>query len=234
MTEVPKLSEGAQACIDACKYDMAFRYILLCVRMPRREVIVHTTSYPGKIVSTIPFKVGNNYIDQEITYFVGKAPLQQVFGYLTLSELLSIFCVCKQWRLLLLDVEDKLFRDIAIMKNFCRPSSDIQQYGFTSWKHYLYQRYYDQKNPAEVWETLVNALPPKECIYAVFNYPMINNSRGSLIFISWTPHTAKVQGRLLLTNMRDFVIRAVGDVKMEILATRKNKLAFDNSWAKNM
>jgi cofilin len=86
-----------------------------------------------------------------------------------------------------------------------------------------------QAAPA-TWEDLVKDLPSDDCRYAVFDFhyeTASDGERNKLIFILWTPDTAKIKVKMLYPSTKDALRRSFVGIGTEVQATDVSELSID-------
>jgi len=118
---------------------MACRYLVFDVNMISYDMDVFVHSRPKWIAKFTTTATLCNLHLQDITNFISYGPLLQIFGHLNPPHLAVISAVCKQWRLIMLENEEDLFKKWAVNNGLCKSSFNFKKFGFVSWKHYVQQ-----------------------------------------------------------------------------------------------
>ena len=87
-----------------------------------------------------------------------------------------------------------------------------------------------QAAPA-TWAQFVEDLPKNDCRYAVFDYHYETESdgeRNKLVFVLWTPETAKIKSRMLYPSTKDAMKRALVGISTELQATDASEIDEEN------
>ncbi|KAF3903204.1 Cofilin [Dactylellina cionopaga] len=72
------------------------------------------------------------------------------------------------------------------------------------------------------YDDFVADLPPDNCRYAVYNYPFQRENgekKNKIIFISWTPDSARVRTKMLYNSAKNTLLRGLVGVIVEVQAT---------------
>jgi len=90
----------------------------------------------------------------------------------------------------------------------------------------------DKKQAAPAtWEDLIKDLPSDDCRYAVFDFKYSTESdgeRNKLIFILWTPDTAKIKVKMLYPSTKESLRRSFVGIGCEVQATDVSELAIED------
>jgi len=90
----------------------------------------------------------------------------------------------------------------------------------------------EKKQPAPAtWDDLVKDLPADDCRYAVFDFKYSTESdgeRNKLIFVLWTPDSAKIKVRMLYPSTKESLRRSFVGIGTEVQATDVSELAIED------
>lgn len=89
----------------------------------------------------------------------------------------------------------------------------------------------EKKAPAPAtWDAFVADLPKDDCRYAVFDYQFATDKdgeRNKLIFVLWTPETARIKTKMLYPATKEAMKRALVGIGAEIQATDEAEISID-------
>ncbi|VVT53577.1 uncharacterized protein SAPINGB_P003644 [Magnusiomyces paraingens] len=89
----------------------------------------------------------------------------------------------------------------------------------------------DKKSSDTQYDDFVNDLPEDDCRYAVYDFEYETQSgegiRNKLIFISWSPDTAKVKSKMVYASSKDAIRRSLPGITNEIQGTDLDEIAYD-------
>jgi len=89
----------------------------------------------------------------------------------------------------------------------------------------------EKKVPAPAtWEQFVADLPRDDCRYAVYDYQFqteTDGDRNKLIFVLWTPETAKIKSKMLYPATKEAMKRALVGIGTELQATDEAEISLD-------
>ena len=80
------------------------------------------------------------------------------------------------------------------------------------------------------WEQFVADLPKDDCRYAVYDYQFNTDSdgeRNKLIFVLWTPETARIKTKMLYPATKEAMKRALVGIGTELQATDEAEISLD-------
>ena len=80
------------------------------------------------------------------------------------------------------------------------------------------------------WEAFVADLPKDDCRYGVFDYQFTTETdgdRNKLIFVLWTPETARIKTKMLYPATKEAMKRALVGISTEIQATDEAEISLD-------
>jgi len=76
--------------------------------------------------------------------------------------------------------------------------------------------------PMLSYEEFAGNLPPDECRYAVFDFDFVteeNCQKSKIIFIAWSPDTARIRSKMLYASSKDRFKRELDGIQVELQAT---------------
>lgn len=76
--------------------------------------------------------------------------------------------------------------------------------------------------PGEAYEKFVAALPKDDCRYAVYDFEYEHEDggkRSKILFVLWSPDTAKIKSKMLYTSSKDAIRKKLVGIGTEIQAT---------------
>ena len=89
----------------------------------------------------------------------------------------------------------------------------------------------EKKVPAPAtWEQFVADLPRDDCRYGVFDYQFnteADGERNKLIFVLWTPETARIKTKMLYPATKEAMKRALVGIGTELQATDEAEISLD-------
>jgi cofilin len=74
----------------------------------------------------------------------------------------------------------------------------------------------------EAYEKFVAALPKDDCRYAVYDFEYEHEDggkRSKILFVLWSPDTAKIKSKMLYTSSKDALRKKLVGIGTEIQAT---------------
>ncbi|KAK4766224.1 hypothetical protein SAY87_007866 [Trapa incisa] len=84
--------------------------------------------------------------------------------------------------------------------------------------------------PAESYEEFSASLPTDECRYAVYDFDFVtveNCQKSRIIFIAWSPDTAKVRSKMIYASSKDRFKRELDGIQVELQATDPSEMGLD-------
>jgi cofilin len=84
---------------------------------------------------------------------------------------------------------------------------------------------------SSTYDDFVAALPPNECRYGLFDldFQTVDGRPASkLVFIAWTPDTAKVKNKMMYAGSKESLKSALVGVGVHLQATDQSELELDN------
>ncbi|XP_065858943.1 actin-depolymerizing factor-like [Euphorbia lathyris] len=84
--------------------------------------------------------------------------------------------------------------------------------------------------PKGSFDDFTASLPANECRYAVFDFDFTTNEnvpKSKIIFVAWSPATAKVRSKMLYASSKDRFRRVLNGVQVELQATDSSEITLD-------
>ncbi|GMN57278.1 hypothetical protein TIFTF001_026387 [Ficus carica] len=84
--------------------------------------------------------------------------------------------------------------------------------------------------PTESYENFTANLPADECRYAVYDYDFVteeNVQKSRIIFIAWSPDTARVRSKMIYASSKDRFKRELDGIQIELQATDPTEMGLD-------
>ncbi|XP_051504669.1 non-muscle cofilin 1-like [Myxocyprinus asiaticus] len=74
----------------------------------------------------------------------------------------------------------------------------------------------DVENEADIFQTIINKLPPKECRYALYDCTYVGNSlMEDLVFIMWAPEDASMRSKMVYSSSKAALKSKMPGLKFE-------------------
>ncbi|KAK4526282.1 hypothetical protein GAYE_SCF22MG4196 [Galdieria yellowstonensis] len=83
----------------------------------------------------------------------------------------------------------------------------------------------------EDWKKFVTELPQNDCRFAVYDFEYQTSegvSKNRIIFILWSPESAKIKSKMLYSSSREALVQKLNGVQKEIQATDQDEIEFHN------
>ncbi|KAK0548686.1 DNA repair protein rad16 [Tilletia horrida] len=80
------------------------------------------------------------------------------------------------------------------------------------------------------WDDFTATLPENECRWAVYDFEWQkegDGKRNKILFVSWSPDTAPVRGKMVAASSKDALRRALVGIGAEVQATDASEIAFE-------
>ncbi|KAB2598202.1 actin-depolymerizing factor 1-like [Pyrus ussuriensis x Pyrus communis] len=84
--------------------------------------------------------------------------------------------------------------------------------------------------PTDSYEDFSASLPANECRYAVYDFDYVteeNCQKSRIIFVAWSPDTAKVRSKMIYASSKDTFKRELDGIQMELQATDPTEVGLD-------
>ncbi|CAN6568739.1 unnamed protein product [Malus baccata var. baccata] len=84
--------------------------------------------------------------------------------------------------------------------------------------------------PTDSYEDFSASLPANECRYAVYDFDYVteeNCRKSRIIFVAWSPDTAKVRSKMIYASSKDTFKRELDGIQMELQATDPTEVGLD-------
>ncbi|GAB2295724.1 actin depolymerizing factor, cofilin [Dionaea muscipula] len=84
--------------------------------------------------------------------------------------------------------------------------------------------------PTETYEDFSASLPADECRYAIYDFDYVteeNCQKSRIIFIAWSPDTAKVRSKMIYASSKDRFKRELDGIQVELQATDPTEMGLD-------
>merc|ERR1712224_154013 len=85
--------------------------------------------------------------------------------------------------------------------------------------------------PSAEYTEFTAALPKDDCRYAVYDFeydqPDGGGKRSKILFVLWSPDTAKIKSKMLYTSSKDGLRKKLVGIGTEIQATDSSEIDFD-------
>ncbi|PFH51257.1 hypothetical protein AMATHDRAFT_75099 [Amanita thiersii Skay4041] len=81
------------------------------------------------------------------------------------------------------------------------------------------------------YEDFVSDLPETECRWAVYDFEFEKEGAGKrnkLVFVSWSPDTAKIKQKMLFASSKDALRRSLVGIAVEIQGTDSSEIAYES------
>jgi len=75
--------------------------------------------------------------------------------------------------------------------------------------------------PSSTYQDFVSKLPSNDCRYAVFDfeYEQDGGSRNKIVFVVWSPDSAKIKAKMLYASTKDAIRKKLVGIGTEVQAT---------------
>ncbi|KAI9465526.1 actin depolymerizing factor [Lactarius psammicola] len=85
----------------------------------------------------------------------------------------------------------------------------------------------EKKSVGGDYDDFIEDLPALECRWAVYDleFDTEDGKRNKLVFVSWSPDSAKVKDKMLAASSRDALRRSLVGIAVEIQATEFSEVA---------
>ncbi|OBS23114.1 hypothetical protein FPOA_03673 [Fusarium poae] len=94
----------------------------------------------------------------------------------------------------------------------------------------------DRTSKSEEWDDFLADLPETEPRYAVYDFEFEKDdgtgAGRKIVFVSWTPDSAKVKDKMVYASSKDALRRALVAIGMEIQATEHDEISYETVVAK--
>jgi len=80
------------------------------------------------------------------------------------------------------------------------------------------------------YDEFLNDLPETECRWAVYDFQFEKEDggkRNKLVFVSWSPDTAKIKQKMIFASSRDAIRRSLVGIAVEIQGTDLSEVAHE-------
>ncbi|KAK4349099.1 hypothetical protein RND71_031854 [Anisodus tanguticus] len=84
--------------------------------------------------------------------------------------------------------------------------------------------------PTESYEDFAANLPENECRYAVYDFDFVtaeNCQKSRIIFIAWSPDTARVRSKMIYASTKERFKRELDGIQVELQATDPTEMGLD-------
>ncbi|KAM2648107.1 hypothetical protein TB1_001276 [Malus domestica] len=84
--------------------------------------------------------------------------------------------------------------------------------------------------PTDSYEDFSASLPANECRYAVYDFDYVteeNCRKSRIIFVAWSPDTAKVRSKMIYASSKDTFKRELDGIQMELQTTDPTEVGLD-------
>ncbi|XP_048231712.1 actin-depolymerizing factor 1 isoform X2 [Ricinus communis] len=84
--------------------------------------------------------------------------------------------------------------------------------------------------PTDSYEDFAASLPADECRYAVYDFDYVtdeNCQKSRIVFIAWSPDTAKVRNKMIYASSKDRFKRELDGIQVELQATDPTEMGLD-------
>ncbi|RBR13270.1 uncharacterized protein FIESC28_08236 [Fusarium coffeatum] len=88
----------------------------------------------------------------------------------------------------------------------------------------------DQTSESSEWDDFTSSLPENEPRWAVYDFHYEGpdgGARNKLVFVSWSPDTAKIKAKMVFSSSRDALRRALVGIGAEIQATDYSDITYE-------
>ncbi|KAJ3682745.1 hypothetical protein LUZ60_012972 [Juncus effusus] len=85
-------------------------------------------------------------------------------------------------------------------------------------------------DPMQSYEDFTASLPANECRYSVYDFDFVteeNCQKSKIIFIAWSPDTARVRSKMLYASSKDRFKRELDGIQVELQATDPTEMGLD-------
>jgi len=89
---------------------------------------------------------------------------------------------------------------------------------------------YSEENIKQYWTEFVQALPEKNCRYAIYDFGYLlpdGSRRDKILFVCWCPDVANIKDKMLYASSKDALKKAFVGVFTELQANDKGDLDFN-------
>ena len=86
----------------------------------------------------------------------------------------------------------------------------------------------DNFDVTEAWEEFKKVLPKDDCRYGIFDFGFNseNGQRRKLLFVVWTPDTAKIKRKMVYAGTKDSLKKQFNGIQVEIQATDDHEIDY--------
>ncbi|KAM1125997.1 hypothetical protein ACFX11_041422 [Malus domestica] len=84
--------------------------------------------------------------------------------------------------------------------------------------------------PTDSYEDFSASLPANECRYAVYDFDYVteeNCQKSRIVFVAWSPDTAKVRSKMIYASSKDRFKRELDGIQVELQATDPTEVGLD-------
>ncbi|CAJ0548854.1 Ff.00g024670.m01.CDS01 [Fusarium sp. VM40] len=81
------------------------------------------------------------------------------------------------------------------------------------------------------WDGFVAELPETECRWAIYDFSFEEEGggkRNKIVFISWTPDSAKIKQKMIFTSSKAVLRRGLVGIASEIQATERSEVSYQS------
>jgi len=85
-------------------------------------------------------------------------------------------------------------------------------------------------DPSQSYEDFAASIPADECRYAVYDFDFVtveNCQKSKIIFIAWSPDTARVRSKMIYASSKDRFKRELDGIQVELQATDPTEMGLD-------
>ncbi|CAN1174028.1 Actin-depolymerizing factor 2 [Linum perenne] len=84
--------------------------------------------------------------------------------------------------------------------------------------------------PTDSYDNFSASLPADECRYAVYDFDYVtedNRQISRIIFVAWSPDTARVRSKMIYASSKDRFKRELDGIQIELQATDPTEMGLD-------
>jgi len=87
----------------------------------------------------------------------------------------------------------------------------------------------EKASPQSDYEAFLGDLPETECRWGVFDleYDTEDGKRTKLVFIHWSPDSAKIKDKMLAASSKEALRRSLVGIQVEVQASDHSEVAFE-------
>ncbi|KAJ3360441.1 cofilin [Allomyces javanicus] len=89
----------------------------------------------------------------------------------------------------------------------------------------------DQTSTDADYDSFIGALPENDCRYAIYDLEFEHpdgGQRNKIIFIAWSPDTARIRSKMIYAGSKDALRRKLVGIAQEVQATDLSEVSYDS------